>query len=320
VEAIRSLLRRLGYLLIPLSVLLVKYYPFISRRYDYWTGVPEYVGATTSKNMLGVLCLVSGLFFFWDTVTRWSDRKERRTRWIMLVNVALIYWTLWLLFMCNSATSRLCLMLGCLVIVAAHRKTAKHRPALLLKVLIPVGICVYLVLSFVFGIDINAEIAQAVGRDPTLTGRTVIWNAVLRTHTNPLFGAGYESFWLGPRLLRVWALAGGVNEAHNGYLEVYLNLGIVGLFLLVAFLISSYRTICRRLDTFSILGSLTLALWTILPFYNVTESAFKGQLMFIIFLLGAIVVPAAPSVRELSPADGSSFEEPPGQLREVVPV
>ncbi len=112
----------------------------------------------------------------------------------------------------------------------------------------------------------------------------------------------------------------GFNEAHNGYLEVYLNLGIVGLLLLVGFLISSYRTICRRLNPFSSLGSLSLALWTILPFYNVTEAAFKGQLMLLTFLLGAIVVPAAPSVRELSPADGSSFEEPPGQLQEVVPV
>jgi transposase len=35
--------------------------------------------------------------------------------------------------------------------------------------------------------------------------------------------SGYESFWLGPRLLWVWEQAGGVNEAHNGYLEVYLN-------------------------------------------------------------------------------------------------
>ena len=65
-------------------------------------------------------------------------------------------------------------------------------------------------------------------------------------HTNPLVGTGYESFWLGPRLKDVWAQTGaGINEAHNGYLEVYLNQGLIGLVLLGGFLIASYRTICR---------------------------------------------------------------------------
>ena len=224
-EAVRTLLRRFCYLLIPLSVLLIKYYPEIGRRYDPWTGVAEYTGATTSKNMLGVACLISGLFLFWDMVTRWRERKERRTKRIILVNIAFIAMTLWLLNLSNSATSRLCLVLGCLVIAAARSKTVKRRPSLL-TVPIPLGICLYLVLAFGLGIDINAELAGAVGRDPTLTGRTVIWSAVLSTHTNPLLGAGYESFWLGPRLTTVWAQVGvGINEAHNGYLEVYLNLG-----------------------------------------------------------------------------------------------
>ena len=292
-EAVRTLLRRLCFLLIPLSILLIKYYPNMAKGYDQWTGMPEYYGVTTSKNMLGVLCLISGIFFFWDTVTRWSERKEWRTKRIILVNVAFIAMTLWLLDMSNSATSRLCLVLGCLVIAAAHSKTSKRHPAFL-EVLIPVVVCLYLVLAFGFGFDINAQLAMAVGRDPTLTGRTNIWNAVLSTHTNPLVGAGYETFWLGPRLKQVWELAGVVNEAHNGYLEVYLNLGLIGLLLLVLFLISSYRTICRHLKTLPRLGSLTLALWAILPFYNVTESAFKIQLMFVIFLLGAIVVPRGP--------------------------
>ena len=167
----------------------------------------------------------------------------------------------------------------------------------------------------------NAELAGAVGRDPTLTGRTIIWSAVLSMHTNPLFGTGYESFWLGPRLQHVWQSAGaGINEAHNGYLEVYLNLGIIGVVLMAGFLISSYRSICRRLDTFSSFGSLSLALWTILPFYNVTEAAFKGQLIFVTFLLGAIIVPRTPSEQGVSPTERSPFEGSSSVLREAVSV
>lgn len=310
-EAVRTLLRRLGYLLIPLSVLLVKYYPQLGRQYDFWHGTAMYVGATTSKNMLGVLCLVAGLFFFWDTVTRWSDRKERRTKRIILVNVAFIAMTLWLLNMSNSATSRLCLVVGCLVVAAAHSKTAKRRPALL-TVLIPIGICLYMTLNFAFGIDINAVVAEAVGRDPTLTDRTKIWSLLLTMQSNPLLGTGYESFWLGPRLAKIWQSGlGFLNESHNGYLEMYMNLGIVGLLLLLGFLISSYRAICRRLKPFSSLASLSLALWTILLFYNVSEAAFKGQLMWLTFLLGTIAVPgrAEDRVHSVAASDNAGSTE-----------
>src|SRR5262249_51103719 len=66
---------------------------------------------------------------------------------------------------------------------------------------------------------------------------------------------------------------------------------------LVGFLIASYRTICRELKPFSSLASLTLALWTVMTFYNVTEAAFKGDLLWLTFLLGAIAVPRYASSR-----------------------
>src|SRR5262249_20224707 len=149
------------------------------------------------------------------------------------------------------------------------------------------GICLYFLLEFGFGIDVIEELAKAVGRDPTLTGRTEIWTIVLGMHTDPLVGTGYESFWLGPRL----KLLGGINEAHNGYIEVYLHLGLIGLFLMVGFLIASYRIFCRKVRSFSNLGLLSLTLWSVLLFYNATESALKVGLMWIAFLLGVITVP-----------------------------
>ena len=117
-EAANTVLRRISYLLIPLSILLVKYFPAIGMQYSFWTGAAMYVGPTTGKNMLGVLCLISGIYFFWDTLTRWPDRKNRKTRKILLVDVAFIAMTLWLLNLASSATSTVCLIMGCLVIVA----------------------------------------------------------------------------------------------------------------------------------------------------------------------------------------------------------
>jgi O-antigen ligase len=290
-EAVRTLLRRLGYLLIPLSLLLVKYYPDIGMQYNIWTGTAMYVGPTTSKNGLGIVCLVSGLFFFWDTVVRWSDRKQSRNRRIILVNLAFLAMTLYLMHVADSATSRLCLAIGCLVITAAHSKAGRRRHTVL-RIAIPACLCLYITLAFGFGINLTALLAEAVGRNPTLTGRTDIWDLLLTMHTNPLVGTGYGSFWLGPRLNVIWqSPVGAINEAHNGYLELYLNLGLIGLFLFAAFLIGSYRSICRRLRPFSSFASLTLALWTVTLIYNVTEAAFSWQYMWVTFLIGAIAAP-----------------------------
>jgi exopolysaccharide production protein ExoQ len=289
-EAVRTVLRRLFYLLIPLSVLLVKYYPAIGIQYNSWTGTAMSVGPTTSKNSLGVVCLVSGVFFFWDTATRWFDRRRWRTKRIILVNIGFIAMTLWLLHRANSATSLICLLMGCLVIAAIHSRMLLRRPRLL-KTLIPASLCVFPILAF--GFNMNAQLAGAVGRDPTLTERTEIWNILPSMQTNPLLGTGYESFWLGSRLQWIWNTSGfgALNEAHNGYLEIYLNLGIVGLLLFVAFLIASYRIICKRLTPVSAFASLSMSLWAVLLVYNVTESAFTWHFMWITFLVGAVAVP-----------------------------
>ena len=315
-EAVGTLLRRLSYLLLPLNILLIKYYPDIGMQYDYWTGAKMFVGATTGKNLLGVLSLISGLFFFWDTVTRWSKRKDKQTKRILMVNFAFMWMALWLLGDADSATSRVCLAIGCVIILAAQSKFTQRHPGVL-KTLIPACLGLYLILAYAF--DINGSLAGAVGRDATLTGRTVIWDAVLRTHTNPIVGTGYESFWLGPRLEQVWELAGHVTEAHNGYLEIYLHLGLIGVFLLCAFLTASYWTICRRFKPFSNFASLSLALWTINLLYNMTEAAaFKGQPMWVIFLLGAVVVLAKPNADDVPFVKRRSFQESPTKLREAV--
>jgi len=313
-EAVRTLLRRVCYLLVPLSILLIKYYPEISKQYDVWTGVAGFVGAATSKNMLGVACLISGLFFFWDTVSRWPDRKERRTKRIILVNVAFFAMTLWLLNLSNSATSRVCLALGCLLILAAHIRLVQRHPVFL-KVLVPVFIVVYLILAL--GFDLNGQLAGSVGRDPTLTDRTKIWTLLLGMQTNPLLGTGYESFWLGSRLERVWQTFNGLNEAHNGYLQVYLNLGLIGLLLVVIFLVASYRNICRRLAPPPSLDSLALAIWAVLVFYNITEAAFLASLLWVVFLLGNVRVAASGKYRVrgvAASADAGTTERLPSHL------
>src|SRR6185503_658307 len=87
-------------------------------------------------------------------------------------------------------------------------------------------------------------VVEALGRNTTLTGRTDIWGDLFRMDVNPWLGTGFESFWLGPR---AEYLANKYyfhpNQAHNGYIEMYVNLGWIGVGFLALFILSGYRRI-----------------------------------------------------------------------------
>jgi O-antigen ligase len=139
----------------------------------------------------------------------------------------------------------------------------------------------------------NGSLAQAVGKDATLTDRTKIWTFLLGMHSDPVIGTGYQSFWLGSRLETFWLHSGlgQINEAHNGYLEVYLELGLVGVAILVALLVVSYRSLCRKLESAPDLAVFGLAVWLCLVFFNMAEAAFETGVMYSVFLMTAMVIP-----------------------------
>jgi len=294
--AISTVIRRFSSIVLFLSLILIKYYPGMAIVYDPWLGKPEYVGATTSKNMLGVVCLISGLFYFWDTLGRWPERKTPEARRVLVANIALMAVTWKLLMLSNSATSQGCLFLGCLIMMIVRSRWAKANPRLVTTG-IPVGLAGLALLDFLF--DLSSTVAGLFGRDPTLTGRTGIWDAVLAVQTNPLIGVGYQSFWMGGRLAAVWSSLNAwfpLSEAHNGYLETYLNLGFIGLLLLIVFMLSSCRTVFRQIVVSPHFASFSVAFWTITVFYNLTESAFGASLLWFVLLLCAIVVPLSAEV------------------------
>jgi hypothetical protein len=288
-EAVRTVLRRVCYLTVPLCIVLIKYYPYLGKAFSDWGG-QDYTGVSTSKNMLGALCLVSGIFFFWDTITRWHQRSEVRTRWVILVNITFIGMTLWLLNVSQSNTSTICLAIGCLVIAAAHCNFGRRHPGWV-RALAPMSFLLYVILTL--GFDMSGQFSEAVGRSADMSDRTHIWQVLLSVPINPLLGTGYQSFWLGPRVQWIWARLDGdsVLEAHNGYLQIYLDLGLIGLFLLCTFLIATYRKICKQFKPLTPLASLGLGLWTLLLFYNVTEASFELTLLLVSFLFAAIHVP-----------------------------
>jgi O-antigen ligase len=299
-EAVRTVLRRLYYLTVPLSIVLVKYYPNLGQTFSSW-GDREYAGVSTSKNMLGLLCLASGIFFFWDSTTRWHQRRDKRVRRVILVNTAFIGMALYLLNLCGSKTSTVCLILGCLMIAAVHSNFGQRHVSWL-KAMAPSIFLLYLILTVGFGL--GAQMSEAVGGTADMSDRTRIWQVLLSVPINPVLGCGYQSFWLGPRIQWVWERLTGDNvfEAHNGYLQTYLDLGVIGLLLVCTFLIATYRKICKRLDPITPLASLGFGLWSLLLLYNVTEAAFGGGLLWFTLLMGSMTIPERAKARVHAPS------------------
>jgi len=131
----------------------------------------------------------------------------------------------------------------------------------------------------------------ALGKDPTIHGRTEIWSLVLGLHTNPWVGTGFESFWLGPRLKKMWAAMPNfyMNEAHNGYLELYLNFGWAGICFIALLLATGYKRAISGIRRNPEKASLFLGFFLCTLFYAFSEAAFRTLTISWVFLLLVIM-------------------------------
>ena len=280
-----------GFILVPLSILLIRYFPVMGRAYSAWTGEAFNVGVATGKNGLGYVCLIFGLGSVWCIFSALKIGINRQTRGKLLANLMLLALTLWLFNMAHSATSFACFLIGGCLMFAISRRAIWRHPVFIH------GMVAAVLFLVVYGLFLNpkAGLTEAVGRDSTLTGRTRIWNDVLRLTVNPVIGAGYESFWLGKRLEEIWLTNWEhPNQAHNGYLEVYLDLGWVGLTLIATMMIAGYRNAVRAVSRAPNLMSLKIAFLVVAILYNCTEHAFRElHPVWIMFLLAVITIPVS---------------------------
>jgi O-antigen ligase len=287
--ALKRFLTRTAFVLIPASILIIKYYPALGRYYDRWEGTQFISGVTTDKNLLGVTCLVLGL----GVLSRFMEtfrEPEHRVRTFLAIGIVLAM-NIYLLSAAHSATSLGCFLLGSgiLLFLGLFRRPRPGLVHLMVAGLCSVGLVAY------FFPNVYEFAVHSFGRNTTLTGRTDLWGDVIALVRNPWFGEGFESFFLGNRLEILWRKYWWhPNEAHNGYLETYLTLGFLGLGLLGTLIVTGYShamNVYRR-DPAS--GSLRLAFLVIAPIYNLTEAAFKvTNPLWILFLLTVAAVPVS---------------------------
>jgi len=281
-EALIRLMKRCAYIVVPVSILFIKYYPELGRGFSPWGGA-VCTGITTDKNALGGDCLILGYFFFWYLLQTWRNERSRwrRNELWLIAGFSIGIW--WLFTQAHSATSSISLIVGILVLlfVGIRRINKNFIGTYMLAALI-----LLVAAEVMFGL--SSHMSENLGKGSELSGRTGLWTALLGLHTNPILGTGFESFWLGKRLEQLEGIFYFVpNEAHNGYLETYLTLGIIGLFLMIGLFIATFRKI--RLELFRDFewGRYRLGFLAALILYNWTEAAFKtlSPLWFVFYLI-----------------------------------
>ena len=287
-EAVKRVLKRVAYVLVPLSICFIKYFPQYGRGFDYWTGQGFNSGVALNKNELGLLCLIFGMFFFWNTlqILKMKNRKARRNELVLNIGFFALNW--WLLSEASSATSLVTMLLGIVVIWFVGLRFVDKR---YVGFYLIAAVMIFAALEPICGM--YTQVVKGLGRNLTLTDRTDIWQAVLKLQDNPIFGRGFESFWLGSRLDTLWVqFPFHPIQAHNGYIETYLNLGWIGVALLVGQFVGTFQKIQRELVRRFEFGRLRLAFLLAIIVFNYTEAAFVNtSFVWTMFFLIAIDYP-----------------------------
>ena len=145
--------------------------------------------------------------------------------------LALIAATLAGIVVTTSKTALIALFVLLPGLIAVHMvRGAALKSAVITLALLAIAWHAALLLYFTY-----EDILLFLGRDPSLTGRTKIWEFVLGLGMDaPLTGYGYDAFWSGDYSPGApFAIAWGIKSAHNAWLEVLVALGLPGVILLV---------------------------------------------------------------------------------------
>lgn len=228
-------------------------------------------GIHTQKNVLGLVGAISIIVGFWIRQSGMFRAKHWNTAYLLT-------WVA-LLVLSRSKTS-LALTLVAPAIALGLRKLARRMGVGVGVPLLVFFVVLYGAFSVVFiaGVDVGNEIERLIHRIG-FTGRDDIWQFLIaRFMERPWMGHGYGGFWdigpAAPNLRYGTGFIPMINQAHNGYIDLLLALGVVG-FIAYIWVFISYLFCFSFAEREKQHGILSLC-WTLIVFsfiHNLTETS-----------------------------------------------
>jgi O-antigen ligase len=164
------------------------------------------------------------------------------------------------------------------------------------------------------------NILLGMGRDPTLSGRTDLWElAIEKISERPWLGYGYQGFWqTGGEAEIIWKAEGyKPPHAHNGFVNITLDLGLIGLFLFLLTIAVTYFRAIAWLRS----GRSTVELWpifyvTFFFMYNHSENTIVEHNSFFWALLVAVAL-SLKRVRQINYDENATDFEPKRLIKPI---
>jgi len=274
-KSLESLLRRTIYILIPFSYLLINYFPEYGRLYLHHSGDLMWIGATLHKNSLAMLCVTAIFFLIWTFIRRREESISPVPWYQNYFEVLILILALWLMGGPNhsfnySATATIAGTIGLVMLIGFYwlKKRGIILSPIILTALIAV-IFIYGTITPMIGKLSLIDVSSVAGREKTLTGRTQVWEQLVPVAMKrPLIGYGHGGFWTTDARADF-----DITGSHNGFLDIILSLGFVGLVLYSIFFLSNIRkaqkVILRNFDW----GVFWICSLVIFLLSNITESS-----------------------------------------------
>ncbi|MBI1171373.1 O-antigen ligase family protein [bacterium] len=191
-------------------------------------------GVFTHKNVLGWAACVGVIL----ALGLFGDAGGRLRLWA----AAMLTMSLICLMLAGSATSLFAVVVGA-VLFGLYRLLYRTR-GLSQGVLILLALEVTaIILLFLY--QFLVPLLESLGKDATLTGRVPLWALVdTRIAQRPWLGYGYQAFWAPGKQQALW-IAGILQwsppHSHNGYLDILLNFGVLGLAIFALAVVQTIR-------------------------------------------------------------------------------
>lgn len=248
-----------------------------------------YEGFLRGKNELGEFSGIAVLLALHETLYPGLRR---------VFGIAVMATAALLLFWSESKTS-FALAFICPVLAGAIlviRRTTRISPA----VTFGSALLSYAVISSISNFN-STYLSEVLYGDSTFTARTVIWNFVFsEIAQNPLFGWGYRSFWLvgtdAPSVINAPAWVGSMPSGHNGYYDTILELGYVGLALLMVFIFATLHALGRVADSDGGRAWMMLSLALFIIIHNCLETSWMrgDNALWAVFVIVAVEIARYP--------------------------
>ncbi len=217
-------------LLLVLSIL----FAIVIPKYGIMSGIHEGAlrGVFTHKNQFGAFMAPGGVIFL-----------------LSALRGGLYSWLYWGLLVLNcgamvmSQSTTALGTFGLMLILCLIYRIFRWRYEVMISAILAVTILGFISLILVAGYIGSDSLFNSLGKDATLSGRTFIWQYVWdQIQLRPWLGYGLSAFWQGyegPSGYVQLAMRIPIIYSHNGFLDIWLSIGIIGLSIFILSFIST---------------------------------------------------------------------------------